>query len=73
MQTATLQRHLDRAAGQCTPPCWHAAHLDAARTENRRLQTEQADAYAHLRDILDKARAANEAGPGRADENGACR
>lgn len=63
MQNAVLQRRIDRAAGQCTPPCWHAQHLEAAQVENLRLRAEQDDVYARLRDVLDKLRAANDAGP----------
>jgi len=71
MQNAGLQNRLDRHAGQCTPPCWHAARLEAAEVELLRLQAEQHDVYAHIRDVLDKARAANAEHPARADENGA--
>jgi hypothetical protein len=70
MDKAGLQRRVDRFAGQCAPPCRHAARLEAAEVEMLRLQTEQSDVYAHIRDVLDKARAANAESPARADETG---
>lgn len=72
MDKAGLQRRVDRFSGQCTPPCWHAARLEAAEVAMLRLQSEQADLYAHIRDVVDKARAAN-AEVERRGENGAGR
>lgn len=70
MDKAGLQNRLDRQAGQCTPPCWHAARLEAAEVKLLRLQADQDDLYAHIRDVLDKARAANAEAPSRTDEAG---
>lgn len=70
MDNRRLQHRADRLAGQCTPPCWHAARLEAAEVANLRLQAEQSDVYAHIRDVLDKARAANAETPVRGDEDG---
>lgn len=70
MDKAGLQRRADRAAGQCAPPCWHAERLEAAEVANLRLQAEQSDVYSHIRDVLDKARAANAEIPARVDGDG---
>lgn len=59
-QNAVLQNRVDRYAGQCAPPCWHEQQLDAARLENLRLEAQHADIHAHIRDVLDKVRAAND-------------
>jgi hypothetical protein len=73
MDKATLQSRVDRLAGQCTPPCWHAASLEAAEVAKLRLRAEQDNIYAHIRDVLDKARAANSETPARADGDGGSR
>ena len=59
MQNAVLQRRVDRAAGQCTPPCWHAQRLEAAQMANLRMQAQHSDVYAHMRAVLEKLREAN--------------
>lgn len=69
-QNAVLQNRIDRHAGQCTPPCWHAARLEAAEVELLCLRAEQADVYAHIRGVLDKAREANAEHTARGDEAG---
>jgi hypothetical protein len=70
MELAARQRRLDRLAGQYAPPCWHDARLRAAEVENMRLQIEHAEDYAHMRGLLEQARAANGDLPARDDEPG---
>lgn len=52
MTTAALRHRLDRSAGKCAAPCWHAARLQEAESAILRLRTEHADVYHRMRRVL---------------------
>lgn len=62
MTVTTLQRRLDRFAGQCVPPCPHEVALESVRFENIRLSVEKQNLVDRTRVML--ARLQGLTGPG---------
>lgn len=54
MNLATLQRRLDRYAGQCVPPCPHQVAQESLQIENLRLSFERQDVIDNTRTMLNR-------------------